>query len=123
MSKIIEAVNVMISNQDHIDQVFQGNYGGEVFFRYGQKHKWSILKNDSDDYYLHYYPGTVDLEQLASWPDEYWHDFNGMVSYNSKDLGTKEAKDSLRELHAVVKEKVFGMDDVLTDIIRSDKTW
>ena len=123
MSKIIEAINVMISNHESIDQVYQGAYAGEVFFRYAKRHKWSILKNDSGDYYLSYYSGKHSLEEMAKWPDEAWHEFDGMVSYNSKDLGTKEARDSLRELHALVKEKVFGMDAVLDDIIKSDRTW
>ncbi|CAM3164487.1 hypothetical protein [Pseudomonas plecoglossicida] len=123
MSKIIEAINVMISNHANIDQVYQGTYAGEVFFRYANKYKWSILKNDSGDYYLSYYSGRYELKDMASWPDEVWHDFNDMVSYNSKDLGTKEAKDSLRELHTLVKGKVFGMDSVLDEIIKSDGTW
>lgn len=123
MSKIIEAINVMISNHENIDQVYQGTYASEVFFRYAKKHKWSILKSDSGDYYLSYYSGRYDLEEMARWPDEAWHDFDDMVSYNSKDLGTKEARDSLRELHTLVKEKVFGMDTVLDDIIKSDGTW
>lgn len=123
MSKIIEAINVMISNQDKIDLALQGVYEAEVFFRYAGKHKWSIIKNTSDEIYLHYYPGNVDVEELATWPHEAWHDFNGMVSYNSRDLGTKEAKDSLSELYTIVREKVFGMDQVLDDIIRSDVNW
>lgn len=123
MSKIIEAVNVMISNQDKIDSTFQGTYQREIFFRYANKHNWSILENEAGEFYLHYYPGKYSIEDMASWPEETWNDFRGIVSYNSKDLGTKEAKDSLRELYAVVKEKVYGMDDVLTDIIKSDATW
>jgi len=123
MSKIVEAVNVMISNQDKIDSTYQGTYEPEVFFRYDKKHNWSILRNEAGDFYLHYYPAKYEVEDLASWPEEAWHEFRGMVSYNSKDLGTKEAKDSLRELYTVVKEKVFGMDDVLSDIIKSDATW
>lgn len=123
MSKIIEAVNVMASNKDNIDTVLQGEFEPEIFFRYAKKHKWSIIKNDSGEYYLHYYPGKTSLEELASWPTEAWHEFNGMVSYNSKSLGTKEARESLGELYTLVKEKVYGMDDVLEDIISSDVTW
>lgn len=122
MSKVVEAINVMISNQDKIDTALQGEYTSEIFFSYQNKHKWSIVKSDSD-YYLHYYPIGTSLAELASWPDEAWHGFGGMVSYNSKDLGTKEAKESLRELYTIVKEKIFGMDDVLSDIINSDANW
>lgn len=123
MSKIIEAVNVMASNKDKFDMVLQGAHESEIFFRYAGKHKWSIIKNDSGEYYLHYYPGNYNLEKMAAWPPEEWHGFSGMVSYNSKDLGTKEARESLGELYTLVKEKVYGMDDVLEDIISSDDTW
>lgn len=123
MSKIIEAINVMISNQDKINPAIRGEYASEIFFSYQEKHKWSILKNDIGDYYLHYYPVKTSIEELASWPDEAWHEFGGMVSYNSKDLGTKEAKESLRELYSIVKEKIFGMDAVLEEIINSDANW
>jgi hypothetical protein len=47
-----------------------------------------------------------------------WHQENiNSVPYNTKTLGTKEAKDSFKELNTIIKEKVYGMDDVLDDII------
>ena len=123
MSKIVEAINVMISNQDKIDTALRGEYEAEVFFQYDNKHKWSIIKNESGEYFLHYYPVRNSIESMASMPAEAWHDFTQMVSYNSVALGTKEARDSLQELYGIVKEKVFGMDEVLDDIIKSDSNW
>ena len=120
MSKIIKAVNSMISNEVHIGPVIRGYEGSEFFFMYGRKYKWSIIRNQKNDYYLHYYPGDQDLEQLASWPEEAWHEFGEMVSYNSRELGTKEAHDSLSELYTVIQEKLYGMDEVLDDIIGDD---
>lgn len=120
MSRIIKAVNAMISNQDKIGHVIRGYRGNEIFFQYGGKHKWSISKNPKNEYYLHYYPSNQKLEELAGWPDEAWHEFNEIVSYNTKDLGTKEAHDSLSELYTIVQEKLFDMDKVLDDIIGDD---
>lgn len=121
MSKIVKAVNAMISNNDRIRQVINSNSGNELFFNYDGKHKWSISKSQSNVYYLHYYPGKHNLEDLAGWPDEEWAEFTGMVSYNTKELGSKEAYDSLGELYTVVQEKLFGMDQVLDSII--DDAW
>jgi hypothetical protein len=60
------------------------------------------------------------MSALASILDEDWHNENiNSVLYHSKTLGTKEATDSLAELHSIVNEKVYGMSEVLDDIIDS----
>lgn len=117
MSKIIKAVNAMLSNQHWIGSVIRGCVGTELFFKYRGIYKWSIIKGSKDDYYLHYYPGKQELEDLAAWPEDAWHEFSDMISYNTKDLGTKEAYDTLSELYTVVQEKLYGMDRVLDEII------
>ena len=43
MTKIVQAVNAMISNPDKIKSVIPN--GQEFFFIYKDKYKWSILKN------------------------------------------------------------------------------
>ncbi|MGF1873584.1 hypothetical protein [Photobacterium indicum] len=110
----------MVSNANLISRVISGYEGVELFFLYDQKHKWSIIKNQKNEYYLHYYPGNQKLEELAGWPDEAWHDFSQMVSYNTNELGTKEAHDSLSELYTIVQEKLFGMESILDEIIGDD---
>jgi hypothetical protein len=68
-----------------------------------------------------YYPGNLDISKLASIPDEHWEEADiSCVTYTSKELGTKEAKESMGELFNIVNEKAYGMDDVLEDIINSD---
>jgi hypothetical protein len=117
MSKIITAINAMISNPDLITESTQGEMDSEIFFKYDGKHLWSIIKSNNK-YTLHYYPGRNDLLNLASIPQEYWpqEDIKS-VYYSSDILGTKEAVDSLKELQSIVQEKAYGMDDVLDDII------
>jgi hypothetical protein len=120
MSKIVTAINVMVSNPDRIENVVKGYSDTESFFLYDKKHQWSILKNDFG-YYMAYYPGNQDVFNLAKIPDEDWEEANiHCVNYTSKDLGTKEAKESMAELFSVVNEKVHGMDDILDEIISSD---
>lgn len=119
MSKIVTAINAMISSPELITNSVQGAADSEKFFVYDKKHLWSIIKNEErDEYYLHYYPGNQDIEILAGIPEEYWNQAEiKSVGYSSKVLGTKEALDSLRELDSIVSEKVYGMDDVLDEII------
>jgi hypothetical protein len=120
MSKIVTAINVMVSNPDRIKNVVKGYNDTECFFVYDGKHPWSILSNEQG-YYMAYYPGNQDISQLAKIPDDHWGEANvHCVTYTSKDLGTKEAKESLAELYSIVNEKVHGMDDVLDDIINSE---
>lgn len=121
MSKIVKAINVMVSNPELITGVLKGENENECFFIYDEKHPWSILKRADGEFYLAYYPGGQDISELARIPDEAWHHLNPeCVTYNSKDLGVKEARDSMSDLYNVVNEKVYGMDDVLNDIIDSD---
>ncbi len=121
MSKIVKAINVMVSNPDLITNSIKGRHETECFFKYDNKHNWSILKNSEGHFYLSYYPSNPNLSELASIPDEHWEESNiTSIGYNSKDLATKEAKDSMRDLFTIVNEKIYGIDDILDDIISSD---
>ncbi|OBT27983.1 hypothetical protein A9263_20535 [Vibrio cyclitrophicus] len=120
MSKIVTAINAMISNSQLITNVVQGDMENECFFMYDKKHVWSIIENRQSHFFLHYYPGQQNSESLAAIPGEHWQDADiHSVVYTSEVLGTKEAIDSLKELNSVVKEKLFGMDRVLDDIINT----
>ncbi|GIU52045.1 hypothetical protein [Shewanella sp. KT0246] len=119
MSKIVTAINAMISNPELITDSIQGCEDGEQFFVYDKKHSWSITSNESGKFYLHYYPGSPDVYYLANIAGQHWHQEEvKMVTYNSDILGTQEALSSMKELQSIVSEKVYGMDDVLEDIIK-----
>ncbi|BAN47673.1 hypothetical protein [Metapseudomonas resinovorans] len=120
MSKIIQAINVMISNSSRITDVVGGYTDSEYFFIYDGKHKWSMLIGNGGAYYLHFYPGDQDLNHIAVLDEDEWDRFTKRVSYNTRDLADKEAIDSFRELYSILKEKAYGMDEVLSDIIDSD---
>tara|TARA_R110002020_G_scaffold437327_3_gene647542 strand:- start:2061 stop:2435 length:375 start_codon:yes stop_codon:yes gene_type:complete len=120
MSKIIRAVNVMISHDDLITDATQGYLNTEIFFLYDEKYKWSLVKgSDGQIVSLNYYPQDIPLSVLASFSDDDWSNNNDYVTYIPKDLGGREAKESMAELFRVVSEKLYGMDDVLNDIIES----
>lgn len=120
MSKIVIAVNVMIEQRDKISNVLKGGNENEIYFNYDSKHKWSMIQSDGT-YTLFYYPGSHSLSMLASIRAEDWPDEIDMAVYRSKDIGTKEAKDSFAELYSVLKEMKFGMDKILDEIIATDE--
>jgi hypothetical protein len=120
MSKIITAINVMVSNPSLITDVVMGIDSKEVFFKYDNKYVWSILSSSKGDIFLSFYPQIINTNDLAAIPSDYFHLENlKCISYNTSELGTREARESLSELYMIVNEKVHGMDDVLNDIIES----
>lgn len=116
MSKIIQAVNSMISNTDLIGNVLF-SHNKEIFFYYKNKYKWSIKHQDDQNYSLWFYKTELTIEDLVKIEGEYWQEI-AMMHYSTKDLSSKEAYASFEELYRIVKEKVFGMDIVLDDIIK-----
>jgi len=112
MSKIVRAINAMIANEKKISSVMKGQ-NGEIFFLFDGKYKWSTRKGE-DGTYLWFYPVDADLRTLAGVDD--W-DGIPMVTYRASEIGTREAKESFEELYLLVKEKLYGVDDVLNDII------
>lgn len=115
MSKIVQAVNSMIANDSLISNVQQSQ--GEIFFLYKGLYKWSMVKRN-DGHHLWYYPGLEDLNHLAAMTNDGWGFADiPMVHYHDAEIGTKEAKASFAELYTLLSEKVYGIDDVLKDII------
>ena len=118
MSKIIAAANSMLANQEKISSVMAGEQTpSEMFFLYDNKYIWSINKS-SGHYWLCFYPGNHSVEDIASTQD--WDTIN-FVTYSTKEIGAREALDTFAELYTVAKEKLFGVNQVLDDII-SDLT-
>lgn len=114
MSKIVQAVNAMISKPENITTVIKAN--DEFFFLYLDKYKWSMRRRD-DQHLLWFYPGSEPIEQLVARADCGEWEGVDMVTYNDKDIGTKEAQASFSELYTLLKERVFGVNKVLDDII------
>jgi len=117
MSKIVQAVNAMISNPSNITNVLHND--GEYFFLYKKKYKWSTRQSETG-INLFFYPTNLSLETLCRFDSDDWQGFSEMIVYRDSDIGTKEAKSSFQELYTVVKEKVFGIDEMLNDIINDD---
>lgn len=123
MSKIVMAMNVMVSNPSLITDVIKGVHDSEVFFKYDSKHVWSLFKNTgaNENYVISFYPNTPDINSLAMIPDETWDSLAPQhVTYSSKELATVEARESMRDLYGLLNEKLFGIDDVLDEIIATD---
>lgn len=116
MSKIVQAVNVMISNPQLINKVVKG--GDELFFLYKNKYIWSMAKGeDSDDgHFLWYYPEAATLEEISSTKGSSWQNVT-VVTYRDLEIGTREAKASFAELYTLLNEKLYGIDAMFKDIL------
>lgn len=117
MSKIVQAINSMITNKEKISNVIKSSE--EYFFLYKSKYKWSMALRD-DGYHLWYYPGGDSLDFLASMAHSSWDNGVPMIHYFDGEIGTKEARASFAELYTILSEKLYGIDDVLNDIISDD---
>lgn len=114
MSKVVQAVNAMISNPNSISNVMKS--GRELFFLYKDKYKWSINRREKGDYQLFFYPGGEELADLAHYEAQDWEG-TAIVGYSDSEIGTKEATASFAELYTLIKERVYGVNEVLDDII------
>ena len=113
MAKIIEVLNSMISKNDRITNVIKSDQ--EYFFIYDNKYKWSIVKDNNENYFIHFYPDdSRTIEEIRNISD--WSNYN-FVTYSTSDLKTQEAIETFRELYQVVSDKVYGLDDIFDDII------
>ena len=118
MSKIVTAVNAMITNSYSITNVLTSVELNEYFFIYNTKFKWSIAKYE-DDYLLCYYNINENIEYMAS-IGSYSLPQNNYMRYSTEEIKTREARESFEELYSIVKEKIFGLDVVLDEIIKTD---
>ena len=114
MNKIILAINSMIQNSDKISDV--SVFDIEYFFEY-KGYIWGILES-KEDYILTYYPGSTTVTNVIN-RIEFTDDIDS-ISYNSDAFKNQEDIESFRDLYSTVKEKVYGVDKVLDDIIEND---
>jgi hypothetical protein len=115
MSKIIQVVNIMISNSEKISNVLTSN-NSEFYFVYNNKYKWSIVKNSDETIRLFLYPDeNKTLEELAY--DTDFSFYNKIITYSSVEYKSKEATESFNELYNIISSKVLGADNILDDIL------
>jgi hypothetical protein len=120
MSKIVVAANSMIANSDKITDIVTGISGNVYYFLYDKKHKWSIYYDDDDyspAYILNYFSSNKSLKEICDMGTQEWQKFNEFISYSTKEIGTKEAYNTFRELYIIVKEKILNVSDALDEII------
>jgi hypothetical protein len=119
MTKIVSAVNVMISNKNAIGNIKRSH--GAFYFIYDKKYKWSIHPvKKSQDYVLFFYPGTVSLDTIMEMDVEDWNTFDEYIMYKTDEIKAPEAKKVFTELFTILKERQFGLDNILNDIIEKN---
>ncbi|MDQ7798353.1 MAG: hypothetical protein RDU76_05345 [Candidatus Edwardsbacteria bacterium] len=116
MSKIITAINAMVSRPDKIGTVVKSNINQEeYYFVYDGKYYWSIVKQ-TNDYILHFYPGEFDIYELSAIDGGDWESID-FITYKTSEIKTREAYESFSNLYLIIQEKQYGLDKILDDII------
>jgi len=123
MIKIVRVVNAMLSHRDKITDVKESTSeaGSVYFFLYNGKYKWSISRTAGEgSYFLHFYPGPESLELLASCDVDEWAEHDpASVFYSTRSLKSKEANESFAELFKVIREKLYNVEEILDEILKS----
>ncbi|WP_321494887.1 hypothetical protein [uncultured Desulfobacter sp.] len=125
MSKIVAATNSMIANSDKISTVI--NSDSYWFFLYDKKYAWCVENlnyegtNSSILYFLKaegkfYVNDLKTFERLSRQDVRLLVKQGEAIEYNSNEIGTDEALQAFRLLFTTVKEKGFGIDNILDDI-------
>tara|TARA_B100000614_G_scaffold201901_1_gene183247 strand:+ start:2486 stop:2884 length:399 start_codon:yes stop_codon:yes gene_type:complete len=126
MSKIVEAVKVMVSNSNNISNVI--NLNSYWFFLYDEKYAWCIESwyYEGENRYMLYflkaegnfYVGDArEFERLSRKDVKSLIKEGNAIEYNSSEIGTDEVLQAFRLLFTAVKEKGVGIDKVLDEII------
>ncbi len=119
MSKIVRTINAMLSNAGKITETLAA--GGDYYFVYDGKHRWSIGTCD-DGYALTYFATSLNLSAISRMRyDGGALDMINPVTYLSNDIGTREARESFRELFMTVRDRASGLDRVMDEIIGDDE--
>ena len=122
MSKLIQAINVMVANEAKIDRVSSGyENSDEIFFVYDKKHVWSTLKQGNQIEMWYYPEMSSEYEKLLSFKGHEWEGIN-IVPYSDEEFAPREARESVQELCRVIAEKRYGMDGIFADILNSDES-
>ena len=126
MSKIVKAANTMVSNSNKISEVI--NHDNVWFFLYDKKYAWCMKSWDyeGDNKYLLYflmgnessYVNDGREFEILSRQDINLLVKNGTaIEYSTNEMCSDEALQAFRQLYITVREKGFGIDKVLDEII------
>ena len=114
MSKIAEAVEVMIAHPEKIAGLQRTDYGRYIF-SYKDK-VWSAYVDSSEGAaYLSLYPFAKSSDEVARNPS------TESVSYNSESLENSSEKKIFFKLYQTLDELHYRVDKALDDIL-ADKT-
>jgi len=128
MSKIVAAAKAMLSNSNKISNVINTN--SYWFYLYDQKYAWCIQSwnYEGENRYMLYFLKAGEnfyVDEVGVFERLSRKDVKSMVKdgdaieYNSNEIGTDEALQAFRLLYTTVKEKGFGIDKVLDEIINA----
>lgn len=107
-NKFVRALVVMEQNPNQITNVAKDE--NLLFFKY-KKYVWAFYHSESvDHYYLHFIPEETEVSAaINNWEQ------SQTVTYSTEDY--PQASEVFARLYSTVKGRLYGIDDVLNDII------
>ncbi|MRX70289.1 hypothetical protein SAMN06265349_101709 [Flavobacterium resistens] len=120
--KIVLVLNTIIAQREKISNVIPEE--NEFYFLYDNKYKWSIKKilgDWDDEFIVDFFPDAKNeiipdtIDQIAS--NRKWGIKVNYARYSTKEIGTKEAYETFKDLYDILFNVVYGIDDIFNDII------
>ena len=104
--KIQRVIRKMLLEHTKITSVTRGEENPsieEYYFNFpDEKYLWSVTQSADGQYYFFYYPSSLDRSEF--------------IRIGIDDLDSR-SKDDLKQLFGLMKDKLFGFDSVLDDIL------
>jgi hypothetical protein len=133
MSKIIEALNVMIDNKSQIKEAVRDKYDkSKFYFRYLGPRVWTVERANDDSIVVRYYPNSdslsdirlariagIGIDVLGPERQKITDALIDTVGYSDQEWTSSEAKATFRDFYKTVQETCYQVDKELDQIIAS----
>jgi hypothetical protein len=123
MDEIIQVINTMIENHTKIGNVKSD--GSTFYFLYDGKHIFSITPKTAppfEGFWVYVYPNAENkwsIEGIIKNNHSDYQELIPTVVFDSDDYKNQEATETFKDLMQVIQSKLYGVDKVFADILKT----